>query len=373
VLNPADLAQGGLVDLRLRLKDGKLPRLRDRLTGRLHDLQVVDDPEPVVMDQDRAAAVRCHAVLPRLPAAALRRFTLEGESPAPSTDAGGRLRSDAGEIAVSEQGVGGITRLDCAGRELAAAWDGRPFAALVRVERDGPWARMANEHRDLHLGYRSEDWLVAEAKRAQPQEILAQVAGSPRRVTGPVFDSLRLPLAQRGFAELELEVRRYHGLSRILLSWRWRKLEDTRPYGDYVLFPFAADPASDLLLATAGGAFAPHSGQVPGTCQDFYTVQGWLRLTDGRGAIRICPQDTPLWMVGGITQYAWTRGPFPRRDRLVANLMNNWWHTNFPRSQAGVGGSRIWLEATPPPRTRARQDDERFAAACRLGLPATAL
>jgi len=115
-----------------------------------------------------------------------------------------------------------------------------------------------------------------------------------------------------------------------------------------------------VWLETPGAALEPGIDQIPTTCNDFYTVQNFVRMESGDCAITLVPRDVPLMQLNEITTFQF-RPRLPRfNGTVVAWLFNNYWNTNFPASQPGEHGFRFSLTSGTP-RRQSMANSYRFA------------
>ena len=102
----------------------------------------------------------------------------------------------------------------------------------------------------------------------------------------------------------------------------------------YFAFPFAiADPAFEY--EGQSGTVNPARDELPGGNREWYTVGHWMRVSGSGISAAVIPLDSPLAAFGDINRGLWPKTFAPRSATLFSYVINNYWHTNFPRVQEG--------------------------------------
>ena len=120
------------------------------------------------------------------------------------------------------------------------------------------------------------------------------------------------------------------------LEVEFEKLAQTEPEALYFVIPLALPSGWRAHFDTAGKAVEVDAEQLPGACRGWLTVESYLALyTEGWGATLFCP-DAPMVMAGDF-HFGPPLDAVPRTENplLLAWPLNNYWNTNFPRSQPG--------------------------------------
>ncbi len=121
------------------------------------------------------------------------------------------------------------------------------------------------------------------------------------------------------------------------LEAEFEKLAQTEPEAIYFVIPLALPSGWRAHFDTAGRAVELDAEQLPGACRSWLTVESYLALyTEGWGATLFCP-DAPMVMAGDF-HFGPPLETVPRLENplLLAWPLNNYWNTNFPRSQPGA-------------------------------------
>ena len=82
--------------------------------------------------------------------------------------------------------------------------------------------------------------------------------------------------------------------------------------------------------------FVPFKDQIPGTCMDFFAIDGWADYATPEGHWLWVSRDAPVLSIGGTN--VWTRltEPPEQPNRLFSMIFNNTWFTNVENNSNGV-------------------------------------
>lgn len=166
---------------------------------------------------------------------------------------------------------------------------------------------------------------------------------SPSKVTpdaiehGPLYTAIRF-LAETELADpsepMIIEYRFYHQEKRIDLYYHINKKLTTEPEGIYIAMPFKLSQGR-FGLDVHGGEIEPGVDQLPGSSNDWNTVQSYVRLYNDLSQILVLAPDAPLVQFGGINTGRYQAGAKPESTHLYGWPMNNYWTTNFNADQHG--------------------------------------
>ena len=105
--------------------------------------------------------------------------------------------------------------------------------------------------------------------------------------------------------------------------------------GLFLLFlRFEAPETTEFpVISNAGKAFRPEIDQLPGSCMDFYAIDGWIHYSDQwllncRDNALVTFGDT-----GVVARRESIRGPI---NRMFVRLFDNLWDTNFTANACGM-------------------------------------
>lgn len=122
----------------------------------------------------------------------------------------------------------------------------------------------------------------------------------------------------------------------------WQMGLETDPQGTYIAFPFAV-PDAVVHLDLGGQAMRIDADQLPRSCRDFFTVQGWVDFSNSDFGVTVACPDAPLVQLGDFTFGSGLETVSPRRAMLLGWVTNNYWETNFRAHQPGMVGARYRL------------------------------
>ena len=119
------------------------------------------------------------------------------------------------------------------------------------------------------------------------------------------------------------------------------------------LLPLLPLPTGAVLptLSNGGAPFTPFTDQVPGSCRDYFAIDGWAHYAAPLGHWLWASRDAALVAFGRPP--AWDRRTDPPQDagRLLAMLFDNFWYTNFDGNSHGAMEFQfdlVWREALGP-------------------------
>ncbi len=82
-------------------------------------------------------------------------------------------------------------------------------------------------------------------------------------------------------------------------------------------------------LSSGGLPFTPFTDQFPGTCRDYFGIDGWAHY--------VTPAGNWLWVtLDGPHPKSHLTAPPARTGRMLAVLYDNLWYTNFQGDHPGV-------------------------------------
>jgi len=242
-------------------------------------------------------------------------------------------------------------RTNSSGWPEAIAWRGmsRPlflpgYGDFLAVEVKGfaPRSLLA----DIRNGGDRRDKL----RQSTLEEVPAQEAGRAVVVETPhtirYTQSLRHPRLEWGTRVLEVWKRE----PRARYTLRINRLSSAAPEIFYVSFPLPT--GSQLPRLTSGGMpFVPFSDQLPGTCRDYFAIDGAAVYDTPEGHWLWVSRDVPLIAFGAAPTLAFRTTPPPDVNRLQAMLFSNFWYTNFVADSHGVMEFQFDLAWFPVPQS----------------------
>ena len=106
------------------------------------------------------------------------------------------------------------------------------------------------------------------------------------------------------------------------------------PESLYMAFQLPVAGAKPQVSA-GGMPFTPYEDQLPGSCRDYFAIDGWVHYRTSAGDWLWVSRDAPLVSFG--RPEVWKR----RKDaadtsRILSNVFNNFWYTNFVGNEHGA-------------------------------------
>jgi alpha-mannosidase len=154
---------------------------------------------------------------------------------------------------------------------------------------------------------------------------------------GDLWDAVRFKAntnAATGDGALVIEYRLYHVTKRIELLYDIEKKAVTDPEGIYIALPFQLSNGK-LYFDVQGGEVQAGVDQIPGSSNDWNTVQNYARLASPDAQILVASREAPLMQFGGINTGRYKAGALPASTHIYGWPMNNYWTTNFNADQRG--------------------------------------
>ena len=116
-------------------------------------------------------------------------------------------------------------------------------------------------------------------------------------------------------------------------SW-WDMGLDVHPEATYILYPFNV-PDATARLDLGGQPMEVGSDQLPGVCLDYFTVQGWVDLSNKELGVTVAMPENPMVQLGDF-HFAHNQAECTlERAMLLGWVTNNYWETNFRAHQPG--------------------------------------
>ncbi|MEK7686054.1 MAG: hypothetical protein AAB466_11590 [Verrucomicrobiota bacterium] len=177
-----------------------------------------------------------------------------------------------------------------------------------------------------------EVWAVAEANAAVQETAHTLI----------YRQELRHPRLAWVMRQLELWKRE----PRARVTLRFHRISSEAPEILCAAFPL---PTESVLprLSNGGLPFIPFQDQLPGTCRDYFAMDGWAQYPTADGNWLWVSRDAPLVTFGASQALARRTDPPREMNRLLAILFHNFWYTNFVGDSHGVMEFQfdlVWLD-----------------------------
>lgn len=122
---------------------------------------------------------------------------------------------------------------------------------------------------------------------------------------------------------------------RARLTFRLNRISSFEPELLCIVHPMPCDGTLPRL-SSGGMAFTPFTDQLPGTCRDYFAIDGWAHYGTPEGHWLWVSRDAPLITLDGPHPKSHLDAPPPRTGRVVAIVFDNFWYTNFQGDSPGV-------------------------------------
>ncbi len=157
-------------------------------------------------------------------------------------------------------------------------------------------------------------------------------------IQGPVYDAVHFTgeigdccWEPQGFTA---EIRLYHSQPLIGMQYTLLKKPVTDPEGVYIAFPFLLEDGK-IFCDVQGGVIEAGVDQIPGSSNDWNTIQNFVSVRNDRMQIILGSHEAPLMQLGGINTGRYEAGAKPESTHIYGWPMNNYWTTNFNAYQQG--------------------------------------
>lgn len=177
-----------------------------------------------------------------------------------------------------------------------------------------------------------EQYKTPNSTRTRPEKMRFE-----RYEQGPVWDTYRFraeTAAGRDADNLMVEYRIFNTEKKIEIVYRLRKKAITDPEAVYIAFPYEVENGK-IFLDVPGGSIEAGVDQIPGSSNDWYTVQNFATARNGEGQIVMGSPEIPLMQFGAINTGRYKAGAVPQSTNMYSWPMNNYWVTNFNADQMG--------------------------------------
>ena len=154
---------------------------------------------------------------------------------------------------------------------------------------------------------------------------------------GSVWNSIVLggkTTAAYGENGFKTEIRLYNTTKRIDLVYTIHKKPVLDPEGIYIAMPFTLENGKHYF-EVQGGTIQAGVDQIPGSSNDWNTVQNFATIRNDKAQIIVNSPEVPLMQFGGINTGRYKADALPETTHIYGWPMNNYWVTNFNADQRG--------------------------------------
>ena len=131
------------------------------------------------------------------------------------------------------------------------------------------------------------------------------------------------------------EVRIYKTTKRIDLAYALKKKPIVNPESFYIAFPFQLNNGK-IHLEVAGGTMEAGVDQIPGSANDWNTIQNFANIKNDNEQIILVSHEAPIMQFGNINTGRFEYKAVPDDTHIYSWPMNNYWTTNFNADQRGM-------------------------------------
>jgi hypothetical protein len=176
----------------------------------------------------------------------------------------------------------------------------------------------------------------ADLQRRLLQEMPAISAGPVKVEETPytVVYTQELAHPRLNWLVRRLEVWKHEQRARLDVRFDRKSSDDPEIF--YLQFQFSV--AKDLLpqLSEGGMPFVPYKDQIPGTCRDYFAIDGWAHYASQEGHWLWVSRDAPVLSLGAPNVWSRLSAAPEQTNRLLSMVFNNTWFTNYVANSNGV-------------------------------------
>jgi len=156
---------------------------------------------------------------------------------------------------------------------------------------------------------------------------------------GPIWNTFKFKGATETAYEADdaytFEVRVFNTAKRIDFAYALKKKPILDPESFYIAFPFQLNKGK-IHLEVAGGTMEAGVDQIPGSANDWNTVQNFVTVKNDQGQLVLVSHEAPIMQFGNINTGRFEYKASPESNHLFSWPMNNYWVTNFNADQRGM-------------------------------------
>jgi len=184
---------------------------------------------------------------------------------------------------------------------------------------------------------------IADRHEMELKQIPKSLRQAPEKIVfekyehGLLWDTYRFrgeTVAGREPNNLMVEYRIFSVEKKIEVVYRLRKKATTAPEAIYISFPYEVKDGK-IFLDVPGGSIEAGVDQIPGSSNDWYTVQNFATARNSNEQIVMGSPEIPLMQFGAINTGRYKAGAVPQTTNMYSWPMNNYWTTNFNADQMG--------------------------------------
>jgi hypothetical protein len=183
-------------------------------------------------------------------------------------------------------------------------------------------------------------WDTSDAKQRDEMRtsLLQTISASAEGITAKedtgetIIYTQSLKYPRLGWAVRRLEI--WKSEPRIRLSFRLYRKSSELPEVFLISFPLPVGNVAPTV-SNGGVPYKPYQEQIPGSCKDYFAIDGWVDYETETGHWIWATKDAPLITFGRANILAKTVEPPAQTNIIQAMIFNNLWHTNFVDNAMG--------------------------------------
>lgn len=200
------------------------------------------------------------------------------------------------------------------------------------LDKNAPWQLGEFIYEIIDSRHPMERYTTPQSIRRAPERIRFE-----RYEHGPIWDSYRFrgeTVAGRDANNLAVEFRVFNVEKKIEIVYTLRKKAVIDPEAIYIAFPFGIT-GGKVWLDVPGGNIEAGVDQIPGSSNDWYTVQNYAAAKNATEQVVMGSPEIPLMQFGAINTGRYQAEAVPQSTQMYSWPMNNYWVTNFNADQMG--------------------------------------
>lgn len=168
---------------------------------------------------------------------------------------------------------------------------------------------------------------------------------------------------------LYIDYRIYNVSKRVDVFYSLNKSLNISPEAAYVSFPFNL-LGGGIYFDVPGGVVQAGVDQIPGTSNDWNTVQNFTTIKNDSEQIIFVSPEVPMVELGNINNGRFQKNAKPESNHVFSYVMNNYWTTNFNATQHG---EFKWSYCITSMKSSSDREAMTFALECRNPMLARVL
>jgi hypothetical protein len=145
----------------------------------------------------------------------------------------------------------------------------------------------------------------------------------------------RTSTAYEGNDAYIFEINMFNTSKQIDFKYQLKKRPIISPESFYIAFPFQLKEGK-IHLEVAGGTIEAGVDQIPGSANDWNTIQNFASIKNDKEQLILVSHEAPVMQFGNINTGRFEYKAVPESPHIYSWPMNNYWTTNFNADQRGM-------------------------------------